>query len=267
MRRYALLVIAAVLLISPTLRAQRPATDSERARAAEVKRLKMARDATREFMFGDLSLPEAVRKAGGKLHLSAAPPLDVPAAADLATLTRESRLVVVGRPVLNPSVLEYNDGGLIGRTIVSRYQIQVQQIVRVDRDTAAPANLGYLTVQVPGGVLSMPEGVAEATGGPTLQQGGSYVFFLRAETDPPPRFGRLLDSSGLAAVPTPAKRPVGELSTAGTIYVLTGISFEGLLSVDREGRVRPAVAAPAPVSRQLDGRALSALVGDVERVK
>jgi hypothetical protein len=57
------------------------------------------------------------------------------------------------------------------------------------------------------------------------------------------------------------------LSTAGTIYVLTGISFEGLLSVDREGKVRPAVAPLAPVSKQLDGRALAALIGDVERLK
>lgn len=265
MRRYALHVIAAVLLTTTPLWAQHPATAEERAQVAEVRRLKAARQATREFVYGDLSLPEAVRRAGGRLALSALPPLDSPAATDLATLTRESRLVIVGTPVLNPSVLEFS-GSHIGRTIVSRYQIQVQQTLHVARDTVAPENLGYLTVQVPGGVLSMPEGVAEATDGPTLRLGDSYVFFLREATDPEPYFGHSLGSPNELAVP-PRARPQGRLSTAGTIYVLTGISFEGLLSIDREGKVRPPVAPLAPVSRQLDGRALAALISDVERLK
>jgi hypothetical protein len=177
MRRYALHVVAALLLTSPTLWAQRPATEEERAQVAEVKRLKATREVLREFVYGDLSLPEAVRRAGGKLPLSVMPPIDAPAAVDLATLTRESRLVIVGTPVLKSSVGEYNWGAHIGRTIVSRYQIQVQHTIHVARDTAAPENLGYLTVQIPGGVLTMPEGVAEATGGPTLRHGDSYVFF------------------------------------------------------------------------------------------
>lgn len=135
MRRYPILVIAAVLSISPTLRAQGPATGEQRAQAAEVRRLRMARDAVRELMRGEISLPEALRRAGGKLDLSAAPNPDAFTAINLDALTKASRLVIVGRPVQAPLAQAYDNGDPGSLMIVSRYQIR-EHLARCARLTA-----------------------------------------------------------------------------------------------------------------------------------
>jgi hypothetical protein len=167
-----------------------------------------------------------------------------PAIADLASLTRQADLVVVGRvaspgtnrqvaqPIqtpIGPSIGPTRAGQ--GQTIgaggisipIATYTVDIE---RVARGTATPR----ITVTQSGNPIP---GAPPSADDVPLAAGERYVLFLQAATD-------------------------------GTFFVLGGV--QGRLVVDAQGNVHP-VGSGSPATRDHDGQSLDDFLNDVSAVK
>lgn len=229
-------------------------TEAQRAMVEAARRERAQRDAQRGLSMGSLTMPQAVALAGGRLTLNAAPNVDAFPEPDLASLVKKSRLVIVGRPIAPPTVHVSDDG----RGIMSRYVLQVDDTIRggTARANGIPSSV---SVDVPGGSLTFPEGVAEAVNGVDLKPGQRYVLFLqRLEDDLSPDA-----QAELAAKRTAVGRNAAPLDAS---LVITGQHREGLFRVDGAS-VRSLAADTSSVKERYDGRGLTNLLSEVRAVR
>jgi hypothetical protein len=173
-----------------------------------IERLKRERNAIRELTRGSITLSQAVHQAGGQLTLDATPNPDYFRLADVESLTRESPFVVVASRRSEPRVQLSDDE----RSIVTRYDMEVESVIRSPH---AKERLARLTVEVPGGRLTLKEGNAAVVNGPTLRDGEKYTLYLQAK-NPPPTAGQPLPRAG-----------------ANRVFVVTGSHYEGIRPIDQ----------------------------------
>jgi hypothetical protein len=212
---------------------------SETAAAAAVSqtaesRATAERDAIRDLMVGDLTLPEAIRHAGGKLTLDARPNPDYFRVPNLESLTRKSQVVVVARQSGPPRV-QLSDNA---RSVVTHYDMVVETVAR--QDGKVPPTL---TVEVPGGQLKLDEGFVEVVNGPTFTSGNKYILFLQDKEHGKPR--------------APAKE----------IFVVTGFHYEGILRIDGSSTVRTSETSASRLAEQYDRRDVRSLLTAVRATK
>lgn len=230
MRRFCQAILFAGLIASPSSSRMIEQSSAGSASGSTASRLATERNAVRGLMSGEISLPEAVRQAGGRLTLDATPNPDYFRVPDLESLTKTSQIVVLARPYGSPRVQLSDDG----RSIVTQYEMLVDTMVRPDNRSA---RLPKLTVEVPGGDLTLKEGIASVVNGPRFTSGDTYVLFLQGKSR---RQASLRD-----------------------VFVVTGFHYEGILRVDGSSTVGTSTTSSPRLKQQSTGRSLSALLAEI----
>jgi hypothetical protein len=220
---------------------RRSVTDEQQRLArAEVERLRAERGAFRALASGVISLDEAARQAGGYLRIDASPNPDYFSAPDLATLSRKSVLVIVGRPYGTPRVGLSDDK----RRVVTQYDVQVDEVLRGRGVSQLAASV---VLEVPGGRLAFANGaVAEVVNGPNIQIGESYLLYLQFKSK----------ASGFSHLELG-----GTTGVADKVYILSWLQQEGIFRVSGNEVVSLAPATHA-LKRRYDGRPVERLLTD-----
>lgn len=229
-------------------------TEAQRANRAEGLRMRAEREALRALFIGTITLPEALRRAGGRLTVDARPNIDALEEGDVTSLAKHSRVVLRGQPLGPPRVQLSEDQ----RTIVTRYTFQVDEILRGGpggRDM--PALMVSVTVDIPGGTLTLPEGTVEVVNdAAALDTGASYVLFLQREVDAP----AFIDNAA------PPRHKAGG-ARGDDPFMIVGAHREGLFLVDN-GRVQSLASSSSPgVKERYNGRALESFVNEVRGMR
>jgi hypothetical protein len=182
-------------------------------------------------MAGRITMPEAIRRAGGYLSRDVSPGPDARYINDIYALVTNSPLVISGRSQSARARLSDDKS-----SVVTEYTVVIDRVLRGARSV----KLATLTVDLPGGTLHFAEGTFEATGGPVLNVGERYVLFLQ------PKHGQ------------------------EDAFVITGTHREGLFHADAgiDGvHVRSSVERRDLPLHQFDGQSLDAFARSILAVR
>ncbi len=167
-----LILMTAVNSVGAAQHIARQPTEEQQAEIDQRARMRSQVDAHRALQGGRVTIREAITIAGGRLTLDPSPNIDAYEVPDLATLRSHSILVILGRPYA--AHVQLSDAE---RRVVTRYAIQVDEVLQRDRDFSPL--LAQVSVDVPAGRVTLPEGIAETVNGLELTIGAQYVFFLQ----------------------------------------------------------------------------------------
>jgi hypothetical protein len=229
---------------------RRPPTAEELAKHEESMRLRAQRQALRDLDAGTITLEQAAARSGGHVTLDATPNPDTFEARDLASLAKQSRLVVIGRP-FGVAQSQLSDDQ---RNVVTRYTVQVDEVVT----SHGPQLAKLVTVEVPGGRVDFAGGnYAEALHGPELKIGERYVLYLRGTCD---AMGEAPRASTLAA------GVAGDTARAPQVFAPAGFQREGIFQVTSDNVVSLAPAEHS-LKRQYDKRPVEAFLAEVRAAR